>query len=122
MIQEEEKEDFIKNISDKDRIIKNMKEQIAESDRKCGELERRLEQEEVRNRARLLPWNRKIRNELIEKIAEQIAQIRRALRKGMDEKQVAYMIEHNMEVEQMKEVIELTLIPYESKAKRRTQN
>jgi len=128
VIQEEEKEDFIKNISDKDRIIKNMKEQIAESDRKCGELERRLEQEEVRNRARLLPWNRKIRNELIGKIAEQklsaeqIAQIRRALRKGMDEKQVAYMIEHNMEVEQMKEVIELTLLPYESKAKRRIQN
>lgn len=124
---EEEKEDLIKNISDKDKIIKNMKEQVAESDRLRREIEKRLEQEEARNRAKLLPWRKKVRNELICKIAEQklsaeqIAQIRRALRKGMNEKQVSYMVEHSMDVAQMKEVIELTLIQNESKGKRRIQ-
>lgn len=124
---EEEKEDFIKNISDKDKIIKNMKEQVAESDRLRREVEERLEQEESRNRAKSLPWRKKVRDELICKIAEQklsaeqIAQIRRALRKGMNEKQVSYMVEQSLDVAQMKEVIELTLIQNESKGKRRIQ-
>ena len=63
-----------------------MKEQVAESDRLRREVEERLEQEESRNRAKSLPWRKKVRDELICKIAEQklsaeqIAQIRRALR------------------------------------------
>ena len=39
----------------------------------------------------------------------------------MNEKQVSYMVEQSLDVAQMKEVIELTLIQNDSKGKRRIQ-
>lgn len=124
---QDEKEDLLRNLSDKDKMIQELKELVKESDNQLAEVKRNLEEEETRNKKIFLPWKRKAREELVCKIAgnklsaEQISQIRVALRKGVDEKQITYMIEHDLTVEQMKEIMELSLLRNFTNNNRRQQ-